>query len=346
MTVQPPIAPPAGVPDPWAGVPADHGQSKILPNPPNASHPSGHPEWVGSVPSKWTDRASGNLCSRNIVYTAARSGDKDSLARMSFGGYFSDVRGLERQTGRKYIQEKQYPEGEWKPLVKKVDEVSGWDRPARPEGTKRPQVMENQRPTMRREKRHIRQVESHQESYDVPEGKQIVQHNFTSADGSELQMRRADKIAAEQTLEQMMSRKQGKPKTLLEQRNGVGVASLGDKYYKYPEYSDRFFRGIDSCGYARIGRTAELIPGSGFVRGSYQKTIPRMTTNWQAFAAECYPDSCRRKTFAQLEAEAAQAEAENSVTQLTKTWEKKELKFGDPNYEEPSDSDDEQGGGE
>jgi len=35
--------------------------------------------------------------------------------------------------------------------------------------------------------------------------------------------------------------KKPRPATLEEQRNGIGCASLGDKYYKYPEYSKRFY---------------------------------------------------------------------------------------------------------
>eukprot|EP00392_Amoebophrya_sp_AT5.2_P013925 g14058.t1 len=193
--------------------------------------------------------------------------------------------------------------------------------------------MEGQRPTMRREKRHLRQVESHQEIFDIPEGKHIARIQHQNEDGSTVVMRQADKVAKEATLEDKMGRKIDKPRSLLEQRNGIPCQALGDKYYKYPEYSDRFYKGLTAS------TTAELIPGSGFVRGSYQKTIPRMTTNWEAFGAECFPESCRRKTFAQLEAEAAQKMAEDSVVELTTTWEKKELKFGDPNYEEPSDDD-------
>jgi hypothetical protein len=43
------------------------------------------------------------------------------------------------------------------------------------------------------------------------------------------------------TLEEKMQRKKNKPGTLLEQRNGIGAKSLGDKYYKSPDYSVRFF---------------------------------------------------------------------------------------------------------
>ncbi|CAD7923868.1 unnamed protein product [Amoebophrya sp. A120] len=307
----------------------------VVPNYPMSSQPGQHAEWAGSVPSKWMDRASNNLRSRHIVHTAARNGDGDSLARMGFGCYYEDKRGLERTHGLKYIPEPQFPEGEWKPLVKKVEEVSGWDRPDRPEGTKRPPKMEGQRPTMRREKRHVRQVESHQEIFDIPEGKHIAMIDHLHPDGSKSQLRQADKVAFEATLENSMTRKRVQPRTLTEQRNGIPCASLGDKYYKFPEYSDKFFHGLSAS------TTAELICGSGFVRGSYQKTIPRMTTNWEAFAAECYPESCRRKPFAQLEKEREQKEAEDSVEVLHKTWEKKELKFGDPKYVEPSDSEDE-----
>lgn len=50
---------------------------------PLAHHP-GHPEWHGSVPDKWMDRNTGRTISRRIVYTAARNGPADSLARNGF----------------------------------------------------------------------------------------------------------------------------------------------------------------------------------------------------------------------------------------------------------------------
>eukprot|EP00392_Amoebophrya_sp_AT5.2_P009184 g9212.t1 len=50
---------------------------------PPAHHP-GHPEWHGSVPDKWMDRNTGRTISRRIVYTAARNGPADSLARNGF----------------------------------------------------------------------------------------------------------------------------------------------------------------------------------------------------------------------------------------------------------------------
>merc|ERR1712216_283901 len=115
-----------------------------------------------------------------------------------------------------------------------------------------------------------------------------------------------------------------------EQRNGIGCKSSGDKQYKYPEYSHRFFH------------EGNLTVGSGFTRGSYDKTIARNSTAWEAFGAE-HPNAVQRKTYRQLQAEAQQKQAEDSVVDLL-SWEREELK-AEPgaNYEEPSDTDSEGG---
>ncbi len=125
---------------------------------------------------------------------------------------------------------------------------------------------------------------------------------------------------------------------MIEQRNGIGIKALGDKYYKQPEYSDRFFKSAGDG----------LVVGSGFVRGSYEKTIPLGTVDYEVFMAE-NPRAARRKSYAELEKERAQAASEADATGLV-SWERDNLKevLGEENFYEPSDSDeeDEKAGGD
>lgn len=82
-----------------------------------------------------------------------RNGDKDSLTRMGLGKFACDLRGLERKEGRRFLDQKSYPEAEWRSSMRPIGEVSGHDRPPKPEGLKRIVMPEGQLPRMRHEKR-------------------------------------------------------------------------------------------------------------------------------------------------------------------------------------------------
>ena len=82
-----------------------------------------------------------------------------------------------------------------------------------------------------------------------------------------------DQTAQEVDLSHVMTRKRACG-SLVDQRNGFPCTSLGDKYYKHPEYSE---------GYWKAG---EQGIGASFVRGSFPKTVARNSTAWKAFAAE------------------------------------------------------------
>ena len=59
------------------------------------------------------------------------------------------------------------------------------------------------------------------------------------------------------------------------------------------------------------------------MRGNFSKTVPRNSTSWSAFAAE-KPDAVKRKSYAQLQKEAQQKAAEDSVLDLL-AWEENAL---------------------
>merc|ERR1712086_394447 len=189
-------------------------------------------------------------------------------------------------------------------------------------GVKRIEQPDEQKPGLRRERRHIRQHESHQETYDISNSKHIVQ----CEDPHGIRMiRRADKIAHETSLEAQMQHKRPLSETLADMRNGIGIRALGDKCYKHPEYSDNFFYGN------------ELIIGSGFVRGSYPKTKSRH--NMEMDMAEFNKNAARSKPkpFHVLEAQRKQYRFEAAVSGLV-DWERTVLKEEFPEYQEPSDS--------
>lgn len=168
-------------------------------------------------------------------------------------------------------------------------------------------------------------MSSKEEFCDRPEGVKIV--------FGENGLMAKDQTAQEVDLAQVMTRKRGCG-SLLDQRNGFPCTSLGDKYYKHPEYSVGYWKG------------AEVTVGASFVRGTYPKTIARNSTAWKAFAAE-NPNAVKTKTYVAVRKAQLEREQERDVIQLT-NWEKKTLiDCPDANFsetlellEEPSDDED------
>merc|ERR1719223_183622 len=114
---------------------------------------------------------------------------------------------------------------------------------------------------------------------------------------------------------------------ILDCRGGIGIKAYGDKAYKHPEYSDRFFK------------LGELVVGSGFHRGHYQKTQPRNSMSVQLVEVVRKEGA---KTFEEKQQEMLAHEARTEVEELTRKWERSVLKTTDAaKYEEPSDSEDE-----
>lgn len=71
-------------------------------------------------------------------------------------------------------------------------------------------------------------------------------------------LRAADQPSREVDVSSEMQRKV-RSQPLLEQRNGIGVRSLGDKCYRHPEYDQRFYH------------EGGLVAGSSFLRGTRPK---------------------------------------------------------------------------
>merc|ERR1712046_15789 len=139
-------------------------------------------------------------------------------------------------------------------------------------------------------------------------------------------LRAADQPAREVDISLEMQRKVP-AYSLLDCRNGIGCKVHGDKAYKHPEYSDKFFK---------IG---ELVVGSGFQRGHYKKTLPRNATSVQLVEVQRKEGA---KTFEEKQQEMLAFEARTEVEELTLKWERSVLKTTDAaKYEEPSDSEDE-----
>merc|ERR1739845_329191 len=97
--------------------------------------------------------------------------------------------------------------------------------------------------------------------------------------------------------------------------NGIGCKAEGDKAYKHPEYSERFFKN------------GQLIIGSGFVRGNYKRTEPRnaMSLHIVTLAKRDGPV----KSFEEKQAEMLAEEARAEVEELTRNWESSVLKNSD-----------------
>jgi len=103
--------------------------------------------------------------------------------------------------------------------------------------------------------------------------------------------------------------------TVDEQRNNLGLKSLGDKIYKYPEYASRFYheRG--------------LIPGSSNTFKETKKTIRK------TLAEQTNNKSTGMKWKDRVKLE-EKAEEEKAVLSLF-DWEKTTLKEANPKWRDP-----------
>jgi hypothetical protein len=236
-----------------------------------------HPEWQGSIPSKWMDRNSNMPHSRHIVPTCCRNGDDKSFARQGPVVYFTDTRGLVVNEGKRQVEGPLGSVHEWKPSKRPLCEP-GADHWEKPEGLQKVQSKPAQ-VRFRKEKLHIRQIESKEEFTDRPVGPKTV----TQPNG----IRAQDQPAQEIDLSRVLQRKY-RIEHMDDQRNGIPARSLGDKQYRHPEYCSEFYKA------------GGLIIGSTFARGHYAKTLPRNSTAWKEFAAE-KPEAVKAMSYEALE---------------------------------------------
>lgn len=273
-------------------------------------------EWPGQHSAKFTDGQSSVPRGKKTVQTNIRNGDEAGLARNGFGQYFTDVRGLIGTESKKILPVPGSEVMEWKPSKRTLAQP-GADHFVKPEGRRLVEAGPG-KATNIKEKRHIRQVESKEEHSDRPVGPATVFR--------ENGLRAAEQPAREVDISMEMQRKV-KIEHVLDSRNGIGVKVLGDKGYKHPEFSDRFFQ---------IG---ELVIGSSGLRGHYKKTIPRNATSVQLVEVPRKPGA---KTFEERQAEDLMTQHRTEVEELHRNWEKSVLKTTQAaNYQEPSDSEDE-----
>lgn len=252
-----------------------------------------------------------------MVETNIRNGGETSLARQGFGAYASDVRGLIGQESKKILQFPGSQVFEWKSSKRSLSQP-GAEHFVKPEGRAATEPAPGKALAIK-EKRHIRQVESKEEHSDRPVGpRTIVRPNG---------LRAADQPAREVDITYEMQRKVPHY-SLHEMRSGIDCKAYGDKPYKHPEYSDRFFK------------MGHLVVGSGFTRGHYKKTEPRNAISVQL------AEVVRKEgamTFDERQAAMAAYEARSEVEELTKNWERSVLKTTPAAaYDEPSDSENEE----
>jgi len=274
------------------------------------------PEWPGQHSGKFVDRNSSRPQGKRTVVTNIRNGDETGLARNGLGQYFSDSRGLIGTESKKMLPCPVSQVFEWKSSKRPLPEP-GSDHYEKPEGRRIIEAAPGKALGIR-EKRHIRQVESKEEHSDRPNGAMTVYR--------ENGLRASEQPAREVDISLEMTRKV-KGYSMREARNGIGCKTYGDKAYKHPEFSDRFFQ------------LGELVIGSGFHRGHYQKTQPRNATSVQLVEVQRKEGA---KTFEEKQQEMLADEARAEVEELTRKWERNVLKTtGAAKYEEPSDSEDE-----
>jgi len=274
-------------------------------------------EWPGAVSSKFGDKISGNVICRKQIPTLARDGAEHGVAKVGFGQYFTDSQGL--IAPQKKMSVPHLDGGEvchWRPSKRTLSEP-GRLHYEKPEG--RGLVAEPPRKVFTMtEKRHIRALESKEEYGDRPVGPKTVYLDSG--------LRAYDQPAREVDISAEMSRKV-RPLDLASQRNGLPARSLGDKAYRHPDYVPGFHA------------TGGLIVGSGFVRGSFARTVPRNAESVQlAFDTtrkhvKSYKEKCMEKQLA-----AAQSE----VQALTRSWEASKLtEWEESKYEDPESDEDE-----
>jgi len=274
------------------------------------------PEWPGQFSGKFCERGTAKPVGKKMVETNIRNGLETGLARNGFGQYFTDTRGLASTESKKIINFPGSDVFEWK-SSKRTLSAPGEFATVKNEGTGRTEPAPGKALAIR-ERRHIRIVESKEEVSDRPVGPQMV----IRQNG----IRASDQPAREVDITYEMQRKVPHY-SLEEMRHGIGCKAYGDKAYKHPEYSDRFFK------------MGQLVVGAGFQRGHYKRTIPRNETDFQLAQAERKVGAL---TFEEKEKQEAAFEARTEVEELTRQWEKNVLRTAkSAAYEPPSDSDDE-----
>jgi len=277
------------------------------------------PEWPGQCSSKFCDRGSGKPSGKRNVETHIRNGDSASLAHNGFGQFFSDQRGLINSESKKIMPSVGSQVFDWRPSKRPLSEPGG-DHFVKPEGRRCQEEAPGKNVAIR-ERRHIRQVESKEEHGDRPVGPQTV----LRPNG----LRAAEQPAREVDLTYEMQRKVPNY-SMREARNGIGCKAHGDKAYKHPEYSDKFYQ------------VGNLVVGAGFHRGHFKRTEPRNATSLVLADVQRKEGA---KTFDEKQADMLAYEARTEVEELTRQWERQVLKTtAAAQYEEPSDSEDEAAG--
>lgn len=266
------------------------------------------PEWPGQCSAKFTDKNTGRPVGRRIIETNIRNGDSTGLARQGFGAYSTDTRGLESSESKKILPCPGSEVFEWRPCRSRILQP-GHDHYEKPEGRRKGEAPPGKMIALC-EKRHLRQVESKEEHGDRPVGPKVVHR--------ENGYRAADQPAREVDISYEMQRKVPQY-NLLQQRNGIGCKVAGDKAYKHPEYSDRFFK------------VGNLVVGSGFARGDYKRTEPRNSTSLHV--VKVVKRDGPVKSYEEKQAEMFMDEARMEVEELTLKWEGDILRTSDAKYD-------------
>jgi hypothetical protein len=274
------------------------------------------PEWPGQYSGKFVEKQSGHPAGKRIIQNRIRNGHEEGVARQGLGTYFTDTRGLVNSESKKILPCPGSEVFEWRASKRPILEP-GHDHYEKPEGRRLVDAPPGKAVNLC-ERRHVRQVESKEEHGDRPVGPKAVHR--------ENGLRAADQPAREIDVSYEMQRKVGQY-SLHDVRNGIGCKIHGDKPYKHPEFSDRFFK------------LGNLVVGSGFHRGSYKKTVPRNSTDVNLVTLPKRDGPV--KSYEEKEAEMLMNESRMEVKELTMNWERGVLKEADAKYEEPSDSEDE-----
>jgi hypothetical protein len=271
---------------------------------------------MGQFSAKFTEGTSAYPRGKKCVETNIRNGDATGLARNGFGQYYTDTQGLIGCESKKVSPIPGSDVMQWKPSKRSLA-APGTDHYIKPEGRRGTEPAPGRAVNIR-EKRHIRQVESKEEVTDRPVGPMTVYR--------ENGLRAAEQPAREVDITLEMQRKVP-IRSVLEMRNGIGVAVHGDKGYRHPEYSNRFHQ------------MGELVIGSSFSRGHYKKTLPRNATSVQLVEVQRKEGAM---TFEERQQRDEMVEAQTEVKELTRNWERSVLKTTEAaKYDEPSDSEDE-----
>lgn len=256
------------------------------------------PEWPGQQSGKFTEPRTGYPIGRRIVETSIRNGDSASLARNGFGQFASDTRGLMSSESKKIVAMPGSEVFDWRPSRRSISQP-GCEHFEKAEGRKLAESAPGKALGIR-EKRHVRQVESKEEHSDRPIGpRAVVRDNGYRA---------ADQPAREVDITYEMQRKVPNY-SLHDQRSGIGCKCYGDKAYKHPEYSDRFYQ------------MGNLVVGSGFARGHFKQTEPRNAMALVPTKAELMERKVGARTFEQKEADELAFNSRLEAEELTVKWE-------------------------